>query len=108
MNMKTIPLGKTGIRVSEFCLGAMFFGTKTDAKTSMQLLDQYTAAGGAFIDTANIYAHWVPGGSGGESETLIGRWMKERGNRSGLFVASKAGFEMPGTTRGLKARQIEA
>ena len=105
--MKTTPLGDTGISVSELCLGTMFFGTKVDAPTSYALLDQYVEAGGSFFDTANIYARWVGDFVGGESESLLGRWMKERGNRQRLFVATKVGFEMPGVDRGLRARQIE-
>lgn len=106
--MRTRPLGETGVEVSALCLGAMYFGTRTDEATSCQLLDQYLEAGGTFIDTANIYAHWIPGGVGGESEALLGRWMKERRNRGQLFLASKVGFEYPGVERGLKAEQIEA
>jgi aryl-alcohol dehydrogenase-like predicted oxidoreductase len=85
----------------------MFFGSSTNAATSYQLLDQYVEAGGSFLDTANIYARWVPGYVGGESETLLGKWMRERQNRSELFLASKVGFEMPGVERGLRASQIE-
>lgn len=106
--MQTRPLGQTGIEVSALCLGAMYFGTRTDQTTSYQLLDQYVEAGGTFIDTANIYAHWIPGGVGGESEALLGRWLKERGHRRQLFLASKVGFQYPGVERGLKAAQIEA
>lgn len=105
--MRTVPLGNTGVQVSVFCLGAMYFGSSTDAATSYQLLDQYVEAGGSFLDTANIYARWVPGYVGGESETLLGRWMRERNARSKLFLASKVGFEMPGVERGLRASQIE-
>ncbi|MBE7550539.1 MAG: aldo/keto reductase [Anaerolineales bacterium] len=106
--MKTRPLGQTSVEVSVLCLGAMYFGTRTDEETSRQLLDQYLEAGGTFIDTANIYAHWIPGGNAGESEALLGRWMKERRNRQQLFLASKIGFQYPGVERGLKAEQIEA
>lgn len=105
--MKTTLLGNTGERVSALCLGAMYFGTRNDAETSYALLDQYVGAGGMFIDTANIYAHWVPGFNGGESETLLGRWMKERGNRDDLFIATKVGFEYAEQVRGLTASQIE-
>lgn len=105
--MRTVPLGNTGVQVSVFCLGTMYFGSSTDATTSYQLLDQYVEAGGSFLDTANIYARWVPGYVGGESETLLGRWMRERNARSKLFLASKVGFEMPGVRRGLRASQIE-
>jgi aryl-alcohol dehydrogenase-like predicted oxidoreductase len=95
----------TGVDVSALCLGTMEFGTRTDAAMSEQLLDQYVAAGGSFLDTANIYAHWVHN-VGGESEHLLGRWMRERKNRSQLFLASKVGFPMPGVERGLRAEQI--
>ena len=79
--MRTVPLGHTGVEVSALCLGAMYFGTRNDRASSFALLDQYVSAGGTFIDTANIYAHWVEGFQGGESETLLGEWMRERGNR---------------------------
>ncbi len=107
--MKTVLLGDTGVHVSILCLGAMYFGTKEDEKTSFRLLDQYVDAGGSFIDTANIYAHWQPNGKGGESEALLGRWMRERRNRGRLFIATKVGFEIPpqGIERSLKARRIE-
>lgn len=106
--MITRPLGNTGVEVSALCLGAMYFGSKDDKATSYALLDQYTAAGGTFIDSANIYAHWVQGGQGGESEILLGEWMRERGNRDQMFIATKVGFNYVGVERGLKASQIEA
>jgi len=105
--MKSLPLGTTGVEVSALCLGAMFFGTRNDKAVSYAMLDQYVDAGGTFIDTANIYAHWVSGFRGGESETLLGEWMRERGNRDQMFIASKVGFQYPGIEIGLRARQIE-
>lgn len=107
--MRTQPLGKTGVDVSALCLGAMYFGTRNDRETSRRILDAYVEAGGTFIDTANIYAWWVEGFRGGESETLLGDWMRERRNRSRLFIASKVGFgngggDMP---RSLRASVIE-
>lgn len=109
-NMKTVLLGNTGVQVSALCLGAMYFGTRNDEATSFRLLDQYVEAGGSFIDTANIYAHWVKGFKGRESEALLGRWMKSRKNRSKLFIASKVGFEIPplGVPRSLSAGWIES
>jgi aryl-alcohol dehydrogenase-like predicted oxidoreductase len=106
--MKTIPLGFTGIPVSKLCLGAMYLGTRQDEITSYRLLDAYTEAGGFFIDTANIYARWVDGFSGYESESLLGRWMKARKNRSRMFIATKVGFEISahGIQRGLPATTI--
>ena len=106
--MKTILLGNTNLPVSALCLGAMYFGTKNNETTSFQLLDQYVDAGGSFIDTANIYAWWVPGFKGGESESVLGRWLQARKNRSRLFVASKVGFQYPGVESGLRAAQIMA
>jgi aryl-alcohol dehydrogenase-like predicted oxidoreductase len=85
----------------------MFLGTRTDEATSFRLLDQYVDAGGTFIDTANIYAHWVPGGKGGESEALIGRWMKARRNRDKLFLATKVGFNYPGVAQSLAPQLVQ-
>jgi aryl-alcohol dehydrogenase-like predicted oxidoreductase len=85
----------------------MYLGSREGKDVSYRLLDQYVAAGGSFIDTANIYAHWVPGGKGGESEILLGQWLKKRGNRQQIFLASKVGFEYSEQERGLTARQIE-
>jgi aryl-alcohol dehydrogenase-like predicted oxidoreductase len=104
--MRTVTLGTSGAQVSALCLGAMYFGTRNDEATSFALLDQYVAAGGTFIDTANIYAHWVEGFQGGESEALLGRWLKARGNRNSIFLASKVGFNYPAAPRSLAARHI--
>jgi aryl-alcohol dehydrogenase-like predicted oxidoreductase len=106
--MKTISLGFTNLPVSSLCLGTMYFGTQIDEATSFRLLDIYLEAGGFFIDTANIYARWVEGYRGYESENLLGRWMKARKNRSKLFIATKVGFEIPfyGVERGLQAIKI--
>jgi aryl-alcohol dehydrogenase-like predicted oxidoreductase len=106
--MKTVALGFTQLPVSSLCLGALNFGTRQDEATSFRLLDMYAEAGGFFIDTANIYAHWVEGFKGYESENLLGRWMKARNNRSRLFIASKVGFEIPayGVGRELSAATI--
>jgi len=106
--MKTVPLGKSGATVSEICLGAMLLGSSTDQATSRKILDFYIEAGGSFIDSANIYAWWVKGCAGGESETLLGEWMRQRKNRSRLFIASKAGFEYGTVQRGLAPSLIRA
>jgi aryl-alcohol dehydrogenase-like predicted oxidoreductase len=84
----------------------MYLGTRTDEEMSYQLLDQYVDAGGIFIDTANIYAHWVAGFKGGESETILGKWLISRDNRSETFIATKVGFQYGDTVRGLRAGQI--
>ena len=106
--MQTTSLGRSGVDVSLYCLGAMYFGSRNDRATSYRMLDRYVDAGGSFIDTANIYAWWVEGFHGGESETLLGEWMRARGNRSRLFIASKVGFQYSDVARGLTAAQIEA
>jgi aryl-alcohol dehydrogenase-like predicted oxidoreductase len=106
--MKAVPLGNSGASVSSICLGAMFFGSKTDRSTSHSLLDCYIDAGGSFIDTANIYAWWVPGFGGGESETVLGEWMRQRKNRSRLFLASKVGFGYGSVKVGLTAALIKS
>lgn len=90
--METITLGGTDLRVSELCLGTMMFGSRDAEDKSVDLLERYVAAGGNFIDTANVYAHWIEGCGGGESEALLGRWLKARGNRDSLVIASKVGF----------------
>lgn len=105
--MKTVQLGSSELQVSVLGLGAMFFGTRTAAETSYQLLDEYIEAGGNFIDTANIYAHWVSGFKGGESEILLGEWLRKRGNRDKQIIASKVGFGYPGVPQGLSAKTIE-
>src|SRR5512142_1382486 len=101
--MRYITLGRTDTRVSELCLGAMYFGTTTPKDMSERLLDMFVDAGGNFVDTANIYATWR--GKGGESEALLGHWIQARKNRSRIFLASKVGFNMPDGD-GLSAQQI--
>src|SRR6266704_255586 len=82
-------LGRTGLRVAALCLGGNTFGWTTDQKASEAVLDAYLEAGGNFIDTADVYARWVPGNAGGESETALGIWMKSRGNRQAAIIATK-------------------
>lgn len=92
--MQYVKLGNTGETVSQVCLGAMLMGTTIDPQTSMAMLDTFLEEGGSFIDTANCYAWWVPGGMGGESEMLLGDWMKQRGNRHKIFLATKVGARL--------------
>ena len=84
-------LGKTDLDVFPFCLGGNTFGWASDETESFAVLDAYAAAGGNFIDTADAYSAWVHGHEGGESETIIGRWMASRGNRDQTVVATKVG-----------------
>jgi aryl-alcohol dehydrogenase-like predicted oxidoreductase len=82
-------LGRSGLRVSALCLGGNTFGWTTDQKASEAVLDAYVEAGGNFIDTADVYARWAPGNVGGESETVLGKWMSARRNRHDVLVATK-------------------
>ncbi|WUS98239.1 aldo/keto reductase [Streptomyces sp. NBC_00708] len=99
-------LGPSGLQVFPLCLGGNVFGWTADDDQSFAVLDAYTAAGGNFVDTADAYAHWVPGNEGGESETVIGKWLTARGNRSDVVVATKVGA-LPGY-KGLSAPTIKA
>ena len=87
--MPRVLLGKTGLSVSKFCLGSMQFGWTSDERQSFAVMDSFVAAGGNFIDTADIYSRWHEGNKGGESEEIIGRWIKARGNRDEVIVATK-------------------
>ncbi len=82
-------LGRTGLKVSELCLGTMQFGWSADEATSFAVMDAFAEAGGIFIDTADVYSRWAPGNPGGVSEQIIGRWMKARGNRGEIVLATK-------------------
>ena len=84
--------GSTGLEVSPLCLGGNVFGWTCDEQASFAVLDAYVEAGGNFIDTATVYSTWVPGNVGGESEAIIGRWLKARGNRADVVIATKVGY----------------
>lgn len=103
--LRNVTLGRTNVQVSELCLGAMFFGTTTPIPVGEKLLDRFVDAGGNFIDTANNYCTWIKPGVGGESETMLGHWMKARGNRYKLFVATKMGHKVTDGI-GLSADQV--
>ena len=101
-------LGRTGLKVSPLCLGSMNFGWTADEKTSFAVMDAFAEAGGNFIDTADIYSRWVDGNNGGVSEEVIGRWLRARGNRSQMIIATKVRGQMgPGPNdQGLSRRHI--
>ena len=86
-------LGNSGIKVRPLCLGANVFGWTLDEAGSFRILDGFFAVDFNFIDTADIYPKWVPGNKGGESETIIGNWMKARRNRQKVILATKCGHE---------------
>ena len=105
--MRKLKLGSSDVEVSALCFGTDLIGSKIDRETSFQLLDLFRESGGTFIDTGNFYAAWLPGCKGGESETTIGQWMKARGNRHEMAIATKIGFDYPGCAGGLSAAEIE-
>ena len=105
--MKQIELKRAGLKVSNLCLGTMNYGTLTSKEEAFRQLDRYTEMGGNFLDTSDNYAHWVPGATGDESETLLGEWLKARGKRDDLVIATKVGYDRHGEGAGLSARQIE-
>ena len=84
-----VALGRTELQVHPLCLGGNVFGWSANAAQSQEVLSAYESAGGNFIDTADMYSRWHTGNVGGESETIIGDWMKARGNRSEMVIATK-------------------
>lgn len=101
-----ITLPKTDLQVHPLCLGGNVFGWTADEAQSFAVLDAYFEAGGNFIDTADVYSEWKDGNSGGESETIIGNWMKARGNRDKLVIATKVA--KLSTRPGLSSGNIES
>ncbi|GGP75262.1 aldo/keto reductase [Saccharothrix coeruleofusca] len=91
MELRTLAGAGGGLAVSALCLGTMHFGTKVDRRSAFAILDRFTEAGGTFIDTANTYAFWVAGGTGAESEELLGRWLASRRARDRVVLATKVG-----------------
>jgi aryl-alcohol dehydrogenase-like predicted oxidoreductase len=104
--MKMRELGRSGIQVPPLCFGGNVFGWTADEKRSFELLDALAEAGLTFIDTANVYSAWVPGHQGGESEAIIGRWLKARGGRDRLIIATKVGMRMGDGREGLRPDYI--
>lgn len=92
--MRTLKFGATDLNVSDLCLGTMQFGWTADERSSVAVMDAFAEAGGNFLDTADVYSWWSPGNPGGVAEEIIGRWMKARGNRERLVVATKVRGKM--------------
>ncbi|MFF3395603.1 aldo/keto reductase [Streptomyces sp. NPDC002669] len=99
-------LGSSDLQVFPLALGGNVFGWTADEAQSFAVLDAYAEAGGNFIDTADVYSAWVPGNEGGESETVLGKWLAARGNRSDVVVATKGGAHPE--YKGLAAATIKA
>jgi aryl-alcohol dehydrogenase-like predicted oxidoreductase len=107
--MKRRPLGRSGIEVAPLAFGGNVFGWTVDQPTAFRLLDAFVDGGFNLVDTANTYSTWVAGHKGGESETIIGRWMKQGGGRrEKIVLATKVGMEMPGPKKGLAKDYILA
>jgi aryl-alcohol dehydrogenase-like predicted oxidoreductase len=99
-------LGRSELEVSPVCFGGNVFGWTIDEATSFEILDAFVAAGGNFIDTADVYSRWVEGNEGGESETILGKWMKQRRNRDQVIIATKVGNDMGARGKGLSRSHI--
>lgn len=106
MTTLRIPIPKTELSVYPLCLGGNVFGWSADEAQSHDILDAYASIGGNFIDTADVYSEWKDGNSGGDSEAIIGSWLKKRGNRSEVVIATKVA--KLSTRSGLSAANIKA
>jgi aryl-alcohol dehydrogenase-like predicted oxidoreductase len=104
--MITRELGRIGLRVAPLAFGGNVFGWTADEATSFKLLDAFVDAGFNLVDTADVYSAWVPGHVGGESETVIGRWLKARGQRDRIVLATKVGMKLGEGRSGLSRRWI--
>ncbi|HEU5022079.1 MAG TPA: aldo/keto reductase [Bryobacteraceae bacterium] len=105
--MRTKPLGQTGLSAPPILLGSNVFGWTVNEADSFRILDAALDAGLNFIDTADVYSTWVPGNQGGESETIIGKWLARNGKRNQVTIATKVGMDMGGGKKGLAARYME-
>jgi aryl-alcohol dehydrogenase-like predicted oxidoreductase len=99
-------LGRSGIEIAPLALGGNAFGWTADEATSFSLLDAFVGAGFNLIDTADTYSRWVPGHKGGESETIIGKWLKRSGRRRDVVIATKVGMDMGEAGIGLSGKHI--
>src|SRR4051812_1339624 len=105
--MRSRKLGNTGIEVPVIMLGGNVFGWTVQENDAFRILDRAFDAGLNFIDTANSYSTWVPGHQGGESETIIGKWLARSGKREKVILATKVGMEMGDGSQGLSPKYIE-
>jgi aryl-alcohol dehydrogenase-like predicted oxidoreductase len=104
--MNKRKLGSSGLEVAPLCFGGNVFGWTADEPTSFKLLDAFVGAGFNFIDTADAYSHWVKGNKGGESETVIGNWLRQRHVRDKVIIGTKVGVEMGPGEKGLSKAYI--
>ena len=104
--MQKRKLGKSGLEIAPLVLGGNVFGWTADEAMSFKLLDKFVGAGFNCIDTADTYSRWAPGHQGGESEAIIGKWLKQRGGREKVVIATKVGMEMGAGKKGLSKAYI--
>jgi aryl-alcohol dehydrogenase-like predicted oxidoreductase len=104
--MEKRTLGRSGIQVAPFAFGGNVFGWTVDEHSSFRLLDAFVSAGFNLIDTADVYSRWKPGNQGGESETIIGNWLRQSGNRQKVVIATKVGADMGQGKKSLKKEYI--
>jgi aryl-alcohol dehydrogenase-like predicted oxidoreductase len=104
--MQTRTLGHSDIQIVPLVLGGNVFGWTTDAETSFTILDAFVDRGFNFIDTADVYSRWVPGHTGGESETILGQWFKRSGKRDKVVLATKVGMDLGEGKKGLSKKRI--
>ena len=104
--MEKRELGKSGIKVNPVAFGGNVFGWTINEKTSFELLDTFVDSDLDFIDTADVYSAWKPGNKGGESETIIGNWLKKSGKRDKVIIATKVGKPMGPDKKGLSKAYI--
>ncbi len=104
--MEKRKLGNSGLEVSPLALGGNVFGWTLDEPGSFRILDAFVSSGFNLIDTADVYSKWAPGNAGGESETIIGKWLKQSGNRDKVIIATKVGLEMGAGRKGLSKSYI--
>jgi aryl-alcohol dehydrogenase-like predicted oxidoreductase len=104
--MKKRKLGNSGLEVFPLAFGGNIFGWTVDEAISFKLLDTFVDSGFNFVDTADVYSKWAPGNRGGESETILGKWLKRPGNRKKVVLATKVGMEMGPNKKGLSKSYI--
>ena len=104
--MKKRKLGNSGLEVAPLAFGGNVFGWTVDEPTAFKLIDRFVASGFNLIDTADVYSKWAPGNKGGESETILGNWLRRSGNRKKVAIATKVGSEMGPGSKGLSRAYI--
>src|SRR4051812_44063967 len=106
MALTNRKLGNSDLEVAPLAFGGNVFGWTIDEATSFHLLDAFVDGGFNLVDTADVYSRWAPGNQGGESETILGNWLKKSGKRDQVVIATKVGMEMGAKEKGLSKAYI--